>query len=231
MPEDIIRFLGLIKLLKGDYLVLTYPQLFQKLIQRPQASTEELVNSQIGFIIAELPNLALLSCILATFTPKNQGKYLECPDPSIISEREFTHIVENSPDLTRHTLTVNKLEALIMLLSSTHQDALIAICDDLGINLDNLTYLKTADPKQYSTAQQKAGEWLAKNNLFWLLADRQHHGKNNLFTPSELFVPNTLHHQCPAMTFTAAWYQGLGQSLRENKDHVLELISNEARKS
>ncbi|MGH7490507.1 MAG: hypothetical protein ACREMY_33585, partial [bacterium] len=139
---------------------------------------------------------------------------------------EFRQIVDHTPDLSSLTTPQERLDAVIRLLTLTHADALNHVADQEGLSPTEVAHLRPDDPR-YRDLYQRAGQYLTANILYAVFTDRAGTGYGSIFRvhpQTHDGSVRTARQMCPAAPMVAAYLEGVGLTLRQDRESVLNVM-------
>jgi len=224
---DMFLLTGLFWGVDGSTMVIAYPDLHRSLIGNKNESVEDMLRHSLGFnITAGGIHPKLHDLMTMAFTPREERAQFIDPTPS--NQRRISlHLAENVPDLSDLGDTESRYDSVVDLLTYDIHHALWEVASHMGITIDQMQRLKVEDRELYAEIHRQPGMLYAIRNVNGILSDLKNGGENNLFKirPDLGDDPQTTElGRCPGESYARNFLQGLGNSLKKNRDTVLEVI-------
>ncbi|HSW88998.1 MAG TPA: hypothetical protein VLG12_07590 [Candidatus Saccharimonadales bacterium] len=234
----------------GRVLVDAFPQRFAEILQ------QETLGQDRERLIQELGGgqnmIALRLAFVAAFTPQGERGSMQSFHTSL-GIHDFGQVHDFTPDVLTNNITPEmRLDAFGRMLAQPrtpaftredHQRALITVCNQRGIDAASLQAIKESDRQLFSEIHKQAGSLLnesrvahARKSLVGVFHNdiqEEQHGSIYTFATRAKDDPRraapgqvTERGMCAGSDLHDALAQGIGLALLQNRDLVLNLISN-----
>lgn len=196
---------------------------FKELIINPRYPDHHLIN-QLSMIFYGGSNRVLRLALLCLYVKPESQDGLSDHNPNTPAEK--IRLITGLPDLSGLTTPAARFDGFTRLLTYSHQDAVIEVCEELNLQPSVLPELKDQNRKKHKEVYTKAGLMFYQNNLYAILKDLEHGQTLDAFRHQPgLNTRDHVYGRCLAEPHVRNYFLGVGQALRDNRDTVLEVMT------